>query len=68
MINVRLIKPKDLPPRIAGIAVLDAEDVEFMLRDDLTPCQIAEWVGRLGRRISVGGPYGPRGRSTPITE
>lgn len=48
MISVQLVDPKMLPARIPGIAIHRPGDIVFLLREGLTPHQIAHWIGHLG--------------------
>lgn len=68
MIQVQLAKPRDVPAKLNGYAVQRHDDITFVLRDDLTPRQIAEAIARMGAHVPVQAANGGRGRGTPTAQ
>jgi hypothetical protein len=52
MISVLFVDPTKLPARIPGIALHRPGNIVFLLREGLTPGQVAHWITHLGTRMT----------------
>ncbi len=55
MVQVQLVDPGRLPARVAAVAVHQRDETTYLLRDDLTTREAADWINALGRRSSGNG-------------